>query len=109
MNRDEKLEIFREAVKLADSGKYKGWKKVQSQLLKSGINEPRSCSMGQNPDDTGRPLQASEFSWLASRQGTSEWPERKQRPSAMEAPGVSGSGKLAQMGLASGPSPSDDS
>ena len=32
MNKDEKLEIFREAVKLADSGKYKGWKKVSPSL-----------------------------------------------------------------------------
>jgi hypothetical protein len=29
MNKEEKLEVFKEAVKLADSGKYKGWKKIQ--------------------------------------------------------------------------------
>jgi len=36
MNWEEKLEVFKEAVKLAGSGKYKGWKKVQSRLVKSG-------------------------------------------------------------------------
>ena len=36
MTKEEKLEVFKEAVKLADSGKYKGWKKVQSQLVESG-------------------------------------------------------------------------
>ncbi len=36
MNREEKLEVFKEAVKLADSGKYTGWKKIQSRLVKSG-------------------------------------------------------------------------
>ena len=36
MNREKKLEVFREAVKLADTGKYKGWKKIQSRLVKSG-------------------------------------------------------------------------
>jgi hypothetical protein len=29
MNKEEKLEVLKEAVKLADSGKYKGWKKIQ--------------------------------------------------------------------------------
>ncbi len=36
MNREEKLEVFREAVKLAGSGKYTSWKKIQSRLVKSG-------------------------------------------------------------------------
>jgi hypothetical protein len=27
MNREEKLEVFKKVVKLADSGKYSGWKK----------------------------------------------------------------------------------
>jgi hypothetical protein len=36
MDRERMLEIYTEAVKLADSGKYKGWKKIQSELVKSG-------------------------------------------------------------------------
>jgi hypothetical protein len=36
MNREEKLEVLKEAVKLSDSGRHKGWKKIQSQLVKSG-------------------------------------------------------------------------
>ena len=36
MNREEKLEVFKEAVKLAGSGKYKGWKKILSCLVESG-------------------------------------------------------------------------
>ena len=36
MNREDKLEVFEEAVKLADSGKYKGWRTIQSRLVKSG-------------------------------------------------------------------------
>ena len=36
MKGEEKLEVFKEAVKLADSGEYKDWKQIQSQLVKSG-------------------------------------------------------------------------
>jgi adenylylsulfate kinase-like enzyme len=36
MTREEKLEVFREAVRLAGTGKYTGWKKIQSRLVKSG-------------------------------------------------------------------------
>jgi hypothetical protein len=36
MNREEKLEVFKEAVKLADSGKFKNWEQIQSRLVKSG-------------------------------------------------------------------------
>ena len=36
MNKEEKLEIFKEAVKLAGSGEYTGWKKIQSRLVKTG-------------------------------------------------------------------------
>lgn len=36
VNREEKLEFFMEAVKLADSGKHTGWKEIESKLVKSG-------------------------------------------------------------------------
>jgi hypothetical protein len=36
MTKEEKLEVFKEAVKLANSGKYKGWKQIQTRLVKSG-------------------------------------------------------------------------
>jgi hypothetical protein len=38
MGRERMLEVFKEAVKLAQSGKYTGWKKIQSRLVKSGHN-----------------------------------------------------------------------
>lgn len=47
MNREEKLEVFKEAVKLADSGKYKDWEQIQSRLVSSEKDERRSCSTGE--------------------------------------------------------------
>lgn len=32
----EAIRLLKDAVNLADSGKYKGWKKIQSRLVKSG-------------------------------------------------------------------------
>ena len=36
MSRERMLEVFKEAVNLAQSGKYTSWKKIQSRLVKSG-------------------------------------------------------------------------
>ena len=65
MNREDKLEVFEEAVKLADSGKYKGWR--SNSVAACEVWTKTSAGVArreEDTDDTGHSVQARQFATL---------------------------------------------